>query len=86
MVISFKLMVVAGIDNLTATVHYKKCHIILAFLCSASIFLGILLVRTRNSEQLIQENDTLTNNTSSLIIHYMGDFFDQKIVVGKKKH
>lgn len=69
-------MVATGVGNLTATVPYKKCHITLASFCSASIFLGVLSVRIRISGWLTQENDTLMNNTSSLIIHCVyGRFF-----------
>lgn len=80
-------MVVTGVGNLTSTMPYKKCHNTLASFCSASIFLGILAVKTRNSGWMIQENDTLMNNTSRLIIHFVyGWFFwNRKQLLEKKK-
>jgi hypothetical protein len=76
-------MLVTGAGNLTVTVPYNKCHITLASFCSASILLGILSVRTRNSGWLMQENGTLMDN---LIIHCVyGRFFGtRKQMWGKK--
>ena len=66
---------------ISGTTSYLYCtlhnyHITFAPSLSNAIMPGILWFRTKNSEQMAWENNTLRNNMSALIIHYLyGHFF-----------
>jgi hypothetical protein len=70
-----KLTVINGISKLPLLYIPQPSHYFWSLSLSSTIMPGILWVRTKNSKQMAQENDTLRKNMSTLIIHYLYGHF-----------
>jgi hypothetical protein len=70
--------VITSIGNIPL-LYVPKHHISFATFFSGMNIPGILWLRTKNSEQMMQINNTSRNNTSDMIILLMwAIFWDQK--------